>query len=115
MTETRKAQLHFVEWDLFAAALNEVTNAFPSRIGNFESVIGMPRPELVDFLHYLRRLPESAVVELDRRWILVFQNSLSSALQHMGESEFETRTGHEPAEARKILLRLGDLARSLSD
>lgn len=113
MNAARKTQLTFSEWDLMAASLNEVTHAFSSRIGDFESAIGMPKADLVNFLHYLRRLPESAVVELDRKWILVFQNSLASALHHIRESEFETRTGHETTEARRVLERLAGLTASM--
>jgi hypothetical protein len=110
MNALRKSQLEFAEWDLFRSALNEVTHGFSKSVGDFEAVIGLPKADLEQFLDHLCSLPESAVVDLDQRWVLVFRNSLSAALQLIPESEFETRTGHESTEARNILKKLDNLA-----
>src|ERR1700675_2245005 len=110
MNELHKSQLEFAEWDLFRSALNEVTHGFSKSVGDFEAVIGLPKADLERFLDHLRSLPESAVVDLDQRWVLVFRNSLKATLEVIPESEFETRTGHESAEARSLLKKLDSLA-----
>jgi hypothetical protein len=104
-----KFRFNFGEWDLLRSVLNEVTHGFSKSVNDFEGVIGLPKAELEQFLDYLCSLPDNAVVDLDRKWVLVFRNAVSETLQRIPEWEFETRTGHESAAARKILKKLDDL------
>jgi hypothetical protein len=97
------------EWDLFRGVLNEVTHGFSKSVGDFESVIGMPKVELEGFLDHLCTLPESAVVDLDSKWILVFRNALRETLHYVPDSEFAARTGHDSTEANRTLKKLDGL------
>ena len=106
MSAQREFRFVFAEWHLLRSVLNEVTHGFSKSVGDFEGVIGLPKPELERFLHYLCTLSENTTVDLDNRWVLVFRNATREALRRIPEWEFETRTGHKPNDARDTLRKL---------
>jgi hypothetical protein len=109
MNTEHQTRFYSSEWDLFRAVLNEVTHGFSKSVGDFESAIGMPKVELERFLDRLCTLPESAAVDLDSKWTLVFRNALRETLRRVPDSEFAARTGHESTEAKRTLKKLDSL------
>lgn len=71
----------------------QILNGFA--LPDLDNVIGMKESELRKLLLHLRRLPNGAVVELDRVQTMVLHNALKETLRELGVEELTTRTGYE--------------------
>lgn len=101
--ELGKDEFGLLVWEI----PNEVINGFV--VNNFEQTIGVSKEELTAIAKKLRSKPESGDFMIDRGQALILRNALAAALQELGLEEFQTRTGHDFQDGRRILRRLDEL------